>query len=269
MSEDLSDLRKKIDDIDNQMIALLSDRMKIVDEVGKRKTKASTGLSFIRPGREATMLRDLTKKAEGIFPAAAIATIWRMIISTSLVHEDGLSIAAYVSASSENCFWRAREYYGTFLPISKDSSTDSIIDNVAHNNVSVGILPLMDDSKEPWWIRPREEKNDIYIFARIPFISRNESAAEPALAIANVIPEPTADDISVLAIHTEKDDSAIKAAFAELGLEITCLINKGQDSLYETNKFVPIDDPILSTIADSLGKESVRLLGSYAQPITL
>jgi len=271
MSEDITDLREKIDAIDDSIIELLGKRLEIVKEVGKRKAGASTNnLSFIRAGREANMLRELTKKAQGKFPPAAVATIWRMIISTSLSFEQKMNISAYIKDGDKTCYWRAREYYGTFLPITCDNSSDKIIQSVASGEVAVGVLPLMDDSDNPWWIRPHEEENDIYIFARIPFISHKESIAKPVLCIANVIPEKTEDDISIIAIHSEKPKDIISKAFENKGFKTNFLEEKNYNFLLETDTFMEIGDKNLKEINNELGGDkSVRLLGSYAAPITI
>lgn len=270
MSEDLSDLRKKIDDIDNTIIDLLKKRMNIVKEVGKRKSSSNTGnLSFIRAGREATMLRDLTQKIEGVFPPAAIATIWRMIISSSLSVEQNMTITAYVSDSDNTCFWRAREYYGSFIDITTDTSTNNIIKNVESGKISVGILPLVDKSEAPWWVRPKEEKNDIFVFARIPFIERKNQLLSPALAIANIATEATKDDISILAIHCNDGKEHIQSMLEIQNCKITWLANKNNNFLIEVDIFLSSDDIKLKAIKESLGDNNVRLLGSYAKPISL
>ena len=62
--EDLSKLRNEIDKIDDQLITLLKDRLEIVKQVGQHKSKNSLSRSFIRSGREAEMVRNLSKKAQ-------------------------------------------------------------------------------------------------------------------------------------------------------------------------------------------------------------
>ncbi|MCE3233307.1 MAG: pheA [Rickettsiaceae bacterium] len=224
--EDLSKFRAQIDEIDDKIINLLKDRMEIVKQVGELKAKTSATASFIRAGREASMLRNLTRKIDGVFPPGAIATMWRMIISTSLCIEQPMSISAYVHENDQSCYWLTREYYGTFVQTQTSGSTDEVISNVANGKTSIGILPLIDNSDSPWWIRPAKEKNDIYIFARIPFIEEQNPIAKPVLAIANVMPEQTDDDISVIAVYTKSPVSDIKKAFSESGLNANIIATK-------------------------------------------
>jgi chorismate mutase-like protein len=269
--EDLSRFRTQIDTIDDKIIDLLKDRMEIVKQVGEYKARTSTTSSFIRAGREASMLRNLTKKIEGKFPPAAIAAIWRTIISTSLCTEQAMSISSYASEKDQSCYWLAREYFGTFIENHREDSADKVISNVANGKTAIGVLPLFDHSPSPWWIRPGSEKNDTYIFARIPFVEENDPLVPPVLAIANVMPEKTDDDISVIAVYTKISAAEIKKSFLENNLNANIIASKNDtDYLIEADKFIQIGDDRLTAITKKLGTGAfVRLMGAYAVPIKL
>lgn len=273
MTEDLTLFRKKIDAIDEQIIALLRQRNQVVHEVGKHKAKESAGnrLSFIRPGREATMLRDLAKKGEDVLPKEAIATIWRMIISSSLCIEQDMNIAVVASEANQDCYWLAREYYGRFVKTVRCDSASEVIEAVAHRQSAVGVLPLeMNEESMPWWVRPEKEKNDIFVFARIPFVTKKGEQGPAALAIANVMPEKTAEDVSVLAVHAmlSADEVVERFAAAELGTKVISAYNG--EYLLETVSFLTPEDERLEQVREMLGKQtSVRLLGSYAVPMVI
>ncbi len=269
--EDLSSFRKKIDDIDIEIVGLLKKRMEIVKEVGHYKKQTSATQSFIRAGREATMLRNLVKEAKDTFPAEAIATMWRMIISTSLATEQEMSVSSYSSGQDKSCFWLAREYFGSFLKITQQESADKVIKDVTAGNASVGVLPLQDNSDKPWWVRPGKEKNDVYIFARIPFVETEKSKVPSALAIANVMPEATNDDISIISIHTTSPKENIEKFFANEGLKINFIaVHNGKDYLVEINKFLHAGESAIESIKKHLDKDSViRFMGAYATPIKL
>lgn len=267
--EDLAKFRQQIDAIDDKIIALLKERLSIVKEVGKYKSQHSTTQSFIRAGREANMLRDLTRKIDGQFPPAAIATIWRMIISTSLATEQAMSICAYATDTDQTCYWHAREYYGSFIRTTRAASTDEVVRNVASGKASIGILPLEDRSATPWWVRPSEEKNDVYIFARIPFIESPDTPDYPTLAIANVMPEATEDDQAVLSVHTTLSAEALQEAFGRTGISCYIVANHNTtDYLITTHRFIAPGDPLVATLQSHLpAGSSVRLMGAYAVPM--
>jgi len=265
--ENLNQFRQQIDTIDNQIIDLLKDRIEIVKQVGEHKKKASMTQSFIRAGREANMLRDLTNKIDGKFPAGAIATIWRMIISSSLSTEQNMSIATFANEKDNSSYWRAREYFGSFLNIERYNCTDTVIKKIASGETAVGVLPL---DNEPWWVRPKNEKNDIFIFARIPFIEE-DSGIPASLAIANVMPEATDDDISLMSVTTKSTENDILKAFSDNNLTANIIANdKNNNYLIEINKFFDTTNPLINDLEKALAdKTKIRLMGAYAVPIAI
>jgi chorismate mutase-like protein len=270
-NDTLAQFRAQIDAIDEEMIALLRKRVEIVHRVGKLKASQGSVLSFIRPGREATMLRELSKKGEGVLPKEAIATIWRMIISSSLCIEQAMNIAVFAPEKQDYCYWLCREYYGTFVETKRYEHTDDVIDAVACKKAAVGILPLeVSEHVTPWWVRPEGEKNDIYIFARIPFVRQKNQPFPSALAIANVMPEPTEDDVSVLAVRALISVEELTAVFAASGLGCRVIVAQSGDYLLEAACFLQPMDERLAKVRKLLGPvSSVRLLGAYAVPMTM
>ena len=65
-------LRRAIDVIDDEMHDLLMRRVEIVERIGVLKDAAPGGL-YIRPEREAQILRRLVSRHSGRFPAAVVA----------------------------------------------------------------------------------------------------------------------------------------------------------------------------------------------------
>lgn len=265
----LDSLREKIDLIDDKILELISHRVEFVKEVGEIKKESSASQSFIRAGREASMLRNLIKKSDGVLPPAAIATIWRMLISASLSIEQGMEIHT-LSAADKRCFWLAREYFGAFLSMYSEENVEDLITKVANKPAAVGVLPLIDDSKTPWWVRPAAEANDIYVFARIPFIETKESQISPVLAIANTCPEVTGDDISLFAVTAGNSEDEILEIFLYQGVKADILSKATNAYLVEVKGFIQAGDAIINNIANKLdGDVVVRLMGSYAVPVVI
>lgn len=269
--EDLNGLRTKIDSIDLHIIRLLKERLEIVKEVAKVKAAhTGTHMHFLRPGREATMLRNLIKKSKGILPPGAITTIWRMIISSSLTMEQNISVTALSTKGKDTCYWLAREYYGTFVPIHTEENSNTLIRHVTTVPGAIGFLPLYDNSSPPWWVRPIQEKNDVYIFARVPFVESSEDTLPPAVAVANVLPEPTEDDVAIFSLCTQLPEKKIKAAFSKAHLKITFLASYHNHYLIEADSFLSPEDPRILLIEKTLGtNDKVRFMGSYAAPLML
>lgn len=270
--ETLDDLRRRIDAIDQDILRKLEERTEIVEEVGHRKAKSGSSKSFMRPGREATMLRHLVQSIRGKFPKAAIASIWRMIIASSLGIEQDMRIAAYRAAGQEHCYWLAREYFGAFTPVEPHYEVEQVIEAVEEGEVAAGVLPLPwhDNDSNRWWLELR--KTQLKIFAHIPFVrnSEEEQVGE-AVAIANVQPEPTGDDTTLLclAIPANTTDKQALQAIKEAGLEVTqcctAMENDGVALLIYIKGFYAEESKEIQSV--TIG--SPVILGAYANPIEL
>src|ERR1051326_7104984 len=89
-NQKLHQLRSQIDAIDQQLLDLLVKRAEIVAEVGESKGEQPI---YIRPGREATMLRSLLSKNTGKLPKNLIHRIWREMIGAFTLQEGALRVA--------------------------------------------------------------------------------------------------------------------------------------------------------------------------------
>ncbi len=282
MNEALTKLRTEIDAIDDKILKLLEERTCIVEQVGKLKAQHTTSQSYIRPGREASMLRNLMTKIQGKFPQAAVATIWRMVISGSLQIEHPMEIAAYSSPDNSDAYWLAREYFGPFMPISAQRTTTQVVRDVINGKATVGVLPVPEgiSDTESWWLNLIEDTSGVHIFAQVPFIHIEGRRSPVAVAIARVAPEPTGDDTSMIALDVAEHisrDNIIRTA-EKVGLASGTLVAGHIQShpdikhyLMQISGFLSADDSKLQDFAREIGEDKIRIkiLGTYANPVTL
>ena len=80
--EDLDKLRKEIDAIDKEILALLNKRSDIVIDIAH--VKRHTNAKFYSPEREKAILERLTEGNKGPFPNNTLKVIYREILSASL-----------------------------------------------------------------------------------------------------------------------------------------------------------------------------------------
>ncbi len=90
-SQSLLDLRAQVDTINMQMLELLSQRARIVSEIGKLHT--AKGNAHYDPAREAEMLTVLQQNNKGPFSNATIQALFREIFRASLELEEQQSRA--------------------------------------------------------------------------------------------------------------------------------------------------------------------------------
>ena len=75
---DISDWRRKIDDVDRKLVELLSQRAQAVHEIGK--LKAGSGLPVYEPDREKVVLENARRANAGPLPDRGLVRIFERII---------------------------------------------------------------------------------------------------------------------------------------------------------------------------------------------
>jgi chorismate mutase-like protein len=75
---DIADWRKKIDEIDRQIIRLINERAKCAQEIGK--LKRSTEMPIYEPDRERIIFDNVRKENQGPLPDLEVRHIYERII---------------------------------------------------------------------------------------------------------------------------------------------------------------------------------------------
>ncbi len=88
---DLSNLRTQIDAVDDELLRLLNERAKLVEQVGALKTQQDS--AFYVPSREAAVLERLLINNPGPFPNQSIRPVFKEVMSACRSLEQGLRIA--------------------------------------------------------------------------------------------------------------------------------------------------------------------------------
>ncbi len=280
---DLLEVRKRIDDIDEGLHDLLIERAALVQAVIDAKADSAT--PFFRPGREADILRRLVERHEGSFPLVPLVLIWRQIISASLGLQSRFVVSVCAAEETDARRELAQAHFGVAAPISVHGTAAGVFNAVTHGRASVGILPFPADGEdEPWWPRlvrySEGPDGGPSIVARLPFAptGRRPDAAADSLLIAMQAPEPSARDRSVIAVETDTDTSRtrVQAAFRSHGLEIRMtMVHRGDANpetelfLLEVDGFIRSDDNRVAEIEREIGGQkpvAVQVLGAYAEP---
>jgi chorismate mutase len=187
MEKRLGVLRAQIDAVDVELLQLLAKRAEHVAEVGKVKHANSVEGSFIRSGREATMMRDILAAGAGQFPKTALFSIWRTIISASLKMEGGLKIVM-PRTKSFHMHRLIVEYFGSCSDYILCDTVDAALAQVQGN--TVGVFNVSDD----WWTRDLGKHK---VFAKIH---------DDIFALADIVPEKTGADKTLIMSEIELGD---------------------------------------------------------------
>lgn len=276
---ELARYRGEIDAIDNQIIALLKQRSEVVLQVGDYKRRQAKPGCFARPGREAEIVRRIMQEFSGArFSAEAAAQIWRIIIAASTRIESDLRISVCAMNSESALYWMAREYFGASSDISTQPVANRIVGDVIDGKAEIGILPtFQDETHGNWWLAlAAQEDNSPQIFAHIPFVvERLNTLRYNGFAIAQLEPEATGDDITLIAVQTQDISiHKLNSAFSTAGIKTTRVQMVNEPSglvshLLAVEDFIHPADPRLERTWQNLHDTATRLkvLGSYARPI--
>ena len=186
----LAQVREEIDRIDAAMHALLIERSAVISDliaIKKVQPPADGDLarksSAVRPAREASMMREIVERQQGLLPLDTVESIWRVIISTF----------TYVQAPYDVIYARAgdglamrdvaRFHFGYTVPVVAVDEPSEVLQAVGTRGDALGVVPLA--SAGPWW-RALEDDTAPNVIARLPFVDRpDHPAGMPCVLVAN------------------------------------------------------------------------------------
>jgi len=279
----LEDLRADIDRIDDRIHDLIMERTAIVEEIAARKQSRH---GYIRPAREALILRRLVARHQGHFPTFALLRLWREMIVGLTQVQSPLTVAVCTPPGRGRSFWdMARDHYGSCTPLTPVNSALAAVRAVSEGTATVGVVPFPADGEaDPWWrYLSGAEPEGPRVIARLPFFGHGpgrSSGDGEAVAVAMAPLEPSGDDRTLLRVDLSDDISRgrLKAALDAVGLPVvtffrseTATAPTGCLHLVEIGDFVAPDDGRLKECADHLGSHRLGLatIGGYAVPLQL
>lgn len=135
----LEELRKKIDEIDHQLVKLLNERARVVVEIGKLKTK--TDKPVYSPDREKEVFARIAEANEGPLPDRCLVAIWRELMSGSFVLERPLRIG-YLGPGGSFSHTAAMLKFGQSVEYEPLADITSIFDEVSKGHCDLGLAPV-------------------------------------------------------------------------------------------------------------------------------
>lgn len=195
IEDSINSLRKKIDNIDNELAKLLKERSEIVHEVGVLKHKSGAAKSMVRPGREAGMIRKVAKRDLGIFPKYAASLLWRLIISASISLEEKITIL--VDKNDKNVIAPVNNYYAGILEVLEKNNVKEILAAAAKNKKFIAVIPTEGSFYKDSSVKKLfSGENSLKIFGIIPFVYEKKPKNFYYL-VGRATPEETDNDISL------------------------------------------------------------------------
>ncbi len=279
----LADLRAQIDQIDSALHSMLMERAEIIDSVRRHKGKQHI---YIRPGREAQMMRALMGRPQGKLPEGLVIRLWREMISAFTLLEGPVKVAVYAPEKGPDLWDMARDHFGAFTPLVEMPTAMAAIKAVQANKATIAVVPPpIQGEKDSWWpLLAGDKANVLTVFATLPFEplkagrSNARRAMSSGLVVGKLYPELTGDDRSFLALHcVHVPEMEMKRLLGKAGYKVRQLMSQttgrggSAPTLYlaEVDGFVGRADTRLSRLRAMLGSRMQYLapMGGYAVPL--
>jgi chorismate mutase len=265
----LTDLRKKIDRIDESMHRLLIERSEIIGRLIAVKKSQETGSAF-RPAREAEMMRRLVERHTGLLPLDTVESIWRVIIATFTYVQAPFSVHADLSAGDALMRDSARFHFGFTVPFVPHMGASGVVQAVSESKGDLGLVPAA-ASAGAWW-SALEFDAAPKIIARLPFVERpDHPAALPVFVISRVAADAMATENAVWSVRVSGwGASAAQALSAEADfLAVPDRAFDGAALLVSLPRERPLEAVNAALVKAGASVRSAALVGSHAARYTV
>lgn len=142
----LEELRRAIDQLDNELLDLLAKRAEVVTRVGEEKRKL--GVAVHDPGRERAILERLASQGAGRFPREAILAVFREVMSASVSMQQPISIG-FLGPPGTYSQMAARAIFGLSARYTEAATIEGVFDAVRKGTVTCGVVPIENSTEGP------------------------------------------------------------------------------------------------------------------------
>jgi chorismate mutase / prephenate dehydratase len=276
----LADLRREIDVLDDQILDLLRRRSEAVQRVAGAKDREAAPAGFLRPGREAQILRRLSARPHGGLPAAALTRIWRELITSLYRFQAPVKVAVHAPNKSAGRWDLARDFYGSTTPMQL-CTTASAVFRALSQPATLGIMSLPEEGeKETWWPLLASRSPDTpRIVARLPFVPnpRGRFAELGAYVLATSPPEESGDDRTLVVLQMNEASPSmarVSTLMTQVGLDGQAVAqyrrnDDGARVMLDLAGFITPEDARLAALvaADPAQIIDAVVIGAYAVPL--
>jgi chorismate mutase/prephenate dehydratase len=135
----LEELRRQIDEIDEQIVELLNKRAEIVVAVGR--VKANDGTPVYAPDREKAVMEKVCQANRGPLANTTIMAIYRELMSGSFALEKPLRIS-FLGPEGSFSHLAAMGKFGASVEYEAVTDIRGVFDEVLHDHADFGVVPI-------------------------------------------------------------------------------------------------------------------------------
>ncbi|HWO41119.1 MAG TPA: prephenate dehydratase [Candidatus Eisenbacteria bacterium] len=138
-NESVDALRKRIDQVDEKLVALLNERAALAQKIGL--SKSLNNQEVYAPNREKEVLRRVATLNAGPLPEPAVRAIFREIISASRSLEEPTRVV-YLGPEATYTHAAAREKFGSSAHLDSCATIADVFQEVAQGRAIFGVVPI-------------------------------------------------------------------------------------------------------------------------------
>jgi len=136
---DLAALRRRIDELDRQIVRLLNERARVVEDVGR--TKQADGTPVYAPDREQEVLSRVAELNNGPLPPKTLQAIYRELMSGSFALEKPLRVG-YLGPEGSFSHVAAQRKFGASVEYHPVADIRAVFQEVARGHCALGLVPV-------------------------------------------------------------------------------------------------------------------------------
>ncbi len=141
MHDRLTSLRCQIDELDEKILVLISERARCAQLVASVKRQQDVGAEFYRPEREAEVLHRILKSNQGPLDDEEMARLFREIMSACLALEQPLNIA-FLGPEGTFTQEAALKHFGHSVTTTPLRAIDEVFREVESGAAHYGVVPI-------------------------------------------------------------------------------------------------------------------------------
>ncbi len=144
--DDLAALRQRVDEIDDAILGLVSERARLAEGIARAKAQQGESLKVYRPEREAEILRRLTLHNHGPLTDEQITVLFREVMSACRALQHPLTVA-FLGPQGTFTEEAASKHFGRNARTSPQATIGGVFREVESGAAHYGVVPVENSSE--------------------------------------------------------------------------------------------------------------------------
>ena len=140
-SNGLDEVRKEIDQLDEQIQSLISERAQLANRIRESKGTSNSAVDYYRPEREAQVLRAIIDRNKGPLSDAEMLRLFREIMSACLAQQEPLKIA-FLGPEGTFTQQAVHKHFGQSVHALSHPAIDVVFEQVQAGEADFGVVPV-------------------------------------------------------------------------------------------------------------------------------